>query len=79
MLQRMLKIPKEKMPKFLDATDGLAAAYCHFLQMGRPTAQKAYGGWKDFMAKNPSRIATKKTKDTEVFKETRRNNILPKK
>ena len=34
MLQRMLHFPKEEMPVFMDATDGLAAAYCHFLQMG---------------------------------------------
>ena len=37
----------------MDATDGLAAAYCHFLQMGRPVVEKGYSGWKDFMAKNP--------------------------
>ena len=36
MLQRMLRFSKEDMPTFMDATDGLAAAYCHFLQMGRP-------------------------------------------
>lgn len=56
MLQRMLKIAKDDMPTFMDATDGLAAAYCHFLQMGRPTVEKGYSGWKDFMAKNPDRI-----------------------
>lgn len=36
MLQRMLKISDNDMPKFMDATDALGAAYCHFLQMGRP-------------------------------------------
>ena len=56
MLQRMLHIPKEEMPSFMDATDGLAAAYCHFLQMGRPVVEKGYNGWKDFIAKNPDRI-----------------------
>ena len=35
MLQRMLKISDNDMPKFMDATDALGAAYCHFLQMGR--------------------------------------------
>ena len=40
MLERMLHIPKEMMPKHLDATDGLAAAYCHFLQSGRPETTK---------------------------------------
>ncbi|MDR2682457.1 MAG: crossover junction endodeoxyribonuclease RuvC, partial [Dysgonamonadaceae bacterium] len=32
MLQRYLKIPKENMLPQLDATDGLAAALCHFFQ-----------------------------------------------
>lgn len=56
MLQRMLKLSAEEMPVFMDATDGLAAAYCHFLQMGRPTTEKGYSGWKDFISKNPERI-----------------------
>ena len=56
MLQRMLRFPKEEMPVFMDATDGLAAAYCHFLQMGRPVAEKGYHGWKDFIAKNPDKV-----------------------
>ena len=36
MLQRLLKITQSEMPHFMDATDALGAAYCHFLQMGRP-------------------------------------------
>ncbi len=36
MLQRFLKIPDYRMPKKLDATDALAIAYCHFLQLGLP-------------------------------------------
>jgi crossover junction endodeoxyribonuclease RuvC len=56
MLQRMLKIAEEDMPTFMDATDGLAAAYCHFLQMGKPSIEKGYSGWKDFISKNPDRI-----------------------
>ncbi len=40
----------------MDATDGLAAAYCHYLQMGRPTLTKEYSGWKDFINKNPDKI-----------------------
>ena len=56
MFQRMLHLTKEEMPVFMDATDGLAAAYCHFLQMGRPVVEKGYSGWKDFMAKNPERV-----------------------
>ena len=31
-----LHIQQDEMPKFMDATDALGAAYCHFLQMNRP-------------------------------------------
>jgi crossover junction endodeoxyribonuclease RuvC len=43
----------------LDATDGLAAALCHFYQTNNPVQDKAYNSWKDFMNKNPKRIKTK--------------------
>ena len=60
MLRRYLKIPQESMLPQLDATDGLAAAYCHFLQLGRPTSEKAYSGWKDFIAKNEDKVKVPK-------------------
>ena len=48
MLQKLLKLDKEEMPKFMDATDALAAAYCHFMQMSRPeTDAKHYSSWKE--------------------------------
>ncbi len=56
MLQHLLHIPNENMLPQLDATDGLAAALCHHLQSGRPTSDKAYTGWKDFIAKNKGRV-----------------------
>ena len=57
MLQRLLNICDDDMPKFMDATDALGAAYCHFLQMGRPeTGAKHYGSWKDFVNRNKERI-----------------------
>lgn len=56
MLRRMLHLDEEEMPDFLDATDALGAAYCHYLQMGRPTVEKGCNSWKDFIAKNPSRV-----------------------
>lgn len=40
----------------LDATDALGAALCHFYQGGRPSAEKEYKGWKDYLAKNPDKI-----------------------
>ena len=60
MLQRLLNIKKEDMPKFMDATDALGAAYCHFLQLSTPeTGSKHYGSWKDFVNKNKDRLASK--------------------
>ena len=56
MLRRFLHIKEEQMLPQLDATDGLAVAYCHFLQAGRPVSEKLYSGWKDFIAKNKERI-----------------------
>ena len=58
MLQRLLKIPQEEMSRYLDATDALAAAYCHYMQMGRPENPGThYSGWKDFVNKNSERIS----------------------
>ena len=56
MLQRILHIPEADMLPQLDATDGLAAAYCHYMQTPRPMPEKAYTGWKDFIAKNPGKV-----------------------
>lgn len=56
MLKRMLHIPEENMLPQLDATDGLAAALCHFFQTNRPQMEKAYTSWKDYIAKNPSKV-----------------------
>ncbi len=57
MLRRMMHIPDELMPKKLDATDALACAYCHFLQLDRPfNTGKSYSGWKDYISKNPNKI-----------------------
>ena len=58
MLRRMLHLRQEDMGDFLDATDALGAAYCHYLQMGRPTLPAAYRGWKDYIAKHPEKITT---------------------
>lgn len=65
MLRRFLNIPQDQMLPQLDATDGLAAAYCHFLQLGRPTAEKSYSGWKDYIAKNESKVSSTRKKIPE--------------
>jgi crossover junction endodeoxyribonuclease RuvC len=54
LLKNLLKI--KELPKDLDATDGLAAALCHFYQSNNPTIDKSYNSWKDFINKNQSRI-----------------------
>lgn len=55
-LQRMLKF--DEIPENLDATDGLAAAVCHFFQNTYQSDEKGKAkNWKDFVSKNPGRIA----------------------
>ena len=54
LLQKTLKL--ETLPKDLDATDGLAAAMCHYYQSNTPKTDKSYNSWKDFINKNPNRI-----------------------
>lgn len=53
MLQHTLNF--KEIPKNLDATDGLAAALCHFYQKKPMGASKSYNSWKDFINKNPGR------------------------
>lgn len=57
MLQRLLKFDEDAMVKFMDATDALGAAYCHFMQMNRPESQAHYRGWKDFINKNQGKVS----------------------
>ncbi len=59
MLQRILKIEKKDMCDFMDATDALGAAYCHFLERNRPVNQVHYNSWKDYINKNQSRVCKK--------------------
>lgn len=56
MLRRMLNISCEEMPLFMDATDALGAAFCHFIQQGKPTSERKYSSWADFAAKNKEKI-----------------------
>ena len=54
MLQSLLKL--KELPKKLDATDGLAAAVCHFFQGGKTdSGKKNYSGWGSFVKDNPDR------------------------
>lgn len=56
MLRRILSIPREQLLPELDATDALAAALCHFYETQRPVAAAGPRSWKEFIARNPSRI-----------------------
>ena len=56
MLRRYLKIPQENMLPQLDATDGLAAAYCHFLQLNTPFQEAEFKSWKDYINKNEDKV-----------------------
>lgn len=54
MLQTFLKY--ETQPDYLDATDGVAAAVCHFFQSKLPVIEGSVTGWKSFIAQNPGRV-----------------------
>lgn len=55
MLQNTLKL--KSLPKNLDATDGLAAAVCHFYNSGKVTTGKSYTGWSAFVKQNPNKVS----------------------
>ena len=57
MLQRTLHIAQEDLPKFLDATDALAAALCHFYESQKPQFALGPKSWKSFIAQNPDRVS----------------------
>ena len=56
MLQTLLTL--KELPKKMDATDGLAAAVCHFFQQNTSggSKKKLSGGWKSFLTENPERL-----------------------
>lgn len=55
----MLKsiVPYQDSPKYLDATDGLAVAVCHFFQGNTLKNKTSYSGWDAFLKNNPDRKA----------------------
>ena len=54
MLTQLLGLKEQA--EYLDATDGLAAAVCHYLQKSPSLEGEAYTGWKSFVTKNPKRV-----------------------
>ncbi len=55
MLQSLFNI--KEMPKHLDATDGLAAAVCHYFQRNPESGGKSYSSWSSFIKDNPDKLA----------------------
>lgn len=53
MLQSLLSFKAQTTS--LDATDGLAAAVCHYFQNNLNSGKKTYSGWKAFISSNPER------------------------
>lgn len=54
MLSHLLKI--KETPKYLDATDALAVAVCHYFQRNSSSGSgKNYSGWASFISQNPDR------------------------
>lgn len=56
MLMHILKIPREKMPHLLDATDALAVALTHYYETIKPQVAKGPKSWEAFLNSNPNRI-----------------------
>lgn len=54
MLKSLLGL--KTLPKNLDATDGLAAAVCHFYNLGKPKQEKNYSGWASFVKQNQDKV-----------------------
>ncbi|HEY3371040.1 MAG TPA: crossover junction endodeoxyribonuclease RuvC [Prolixibacteraceae bacterium] len=46
----------DTLPKELDATDAVAVAVCHYLQMRNPVTKSGIKSWGDFVKKNPDRV-----------------------
>jgi len=57
MLSNLLKLDLKN--EYLDATDALAAAVCHFHQGNGPKTKQTYSGGGSFIKNNPSRITKK--------------------
>jgi len=55
MLERICVLP-QNYTHFLDATDALAAAYCHYLQHNNPVISTKFSGWESFVKNNSNRI-----------------------
>ncbi len=60
MLEQHLNFSCEE--KWLDATDGLAVALCHYFQNSSLVSSSNYSSWSSFLKDNPTRIHKKSKK-----------------
>ncbi|GAB4379532.1 MAG: crossover junction endodeoxyribonuclease RuvC [Salibacteraceae bacterium] len=54
MIKQLVKL--DRLPKYLDATDGLAVAICHHFQSNKPNGGKSTGSWEQYIKQNPNKI-----------------------
>ncbi len=71
MLKRLLGIKEESILPYLDATDALGAAYCHFLQKNelRESSKSSSRTWADFARNNTSRISSGQAAPNKILTE----------
>ena len=72
MLKRTLRIADEAMLPYMDATDALAAAYCHYLESSRPASgPRSSTTWAEFVRRHASRVSRPAASRTD-------RNLVPK-
>ncbi|HEX4887202.1 MAG TPA: crossover junction endodeoxyribonuclease RuvC [Luteibaculaceae bacterium] len=54
MLQKALGF--DELPQYTDATDGLAAAMCHYYKTSKPGIASKSNSWASFLKENPDKI-----------------------
>ena len=54
MVQNILKFTEA--PEYMDATDGIAAALCHYFQTDRPIPAPGVKSWEEYIRKNPDKV-----------------------
>lgn len=56
MLMRMLNM--DNLPDYLDISDAIAVAACHYFQKGNShdNSEKRYTGWQAFVSQNPGKV-----------------------
>lgn len=65
MLKQILNIGEETLLPYLDATDALGVAYCHYLEKRKPGTIGHSTSWADFIKRNPSRVAIAQVENKE--------------